>query len=477
MPKSNTKVLAIEAITIPENRQRSGPILVDNTDGLQSSIERLGLLQPIVVTPEGELIAGERRLTAVKALGWEKMTVIVRDPESVVDRALVEYAENEQRSGLKWPDKVRALAHVHTMLTLQAKAEGAKWSTADTAEYAGFSSHKNVSKALKLTKALATRPDLDKESSIDRAYNMVLRVEEIIKDREEAQLRTKLVETGMTVLSQVLEDDLSEEELDAIREEGPEGVVRAAPQVSTAPPSDPARLEQFKIIEADCYKWAESYSGPLFDICHLDPPYGINIGGAGMALTQGMEGYQDTEDDYWKALEFWLKTWDGLAAYAHTIVWCDPRQIVPTMEWLNANGWEAVNRPIIWTKSDNAGTIPNPDTDPRWTYETGVVARRGGRRVSKNVAGHYSCPTSKAIHPTEKPIPMLKHFLRLVEQPGSNLIDPMCGSGNSLRAWAKFKEVSGIGIELNPDWATAGAAALRTDLRLEAASGPKFEVK
>jgi hypothetical protein len=47
-------------------------------DALAADIAEIGLLQPIVVSPEGKLLAGERRLRAAKKLGWETIDVIVR---------------------------------------------------------------------------------------------------------------------------------------------------------------------------------------------------------------------------------------------------------------------------------------------------------------------------------------------------------------------------------------------------------------
>jgi ParB family transcriptional regulator, chromosome partitioning protein len=47
---------------------------------LAESIKELGLLQPIVVFADGRLIVGERRLRAVRLLGWKEIPVtIVRD--------------------------------------------------------------------------------------------------------------------------------------------------------------------------------------------------------------------------------------------------------------------------------------------------------------------------------------------------------------------------------------------------------------
>lgn len=75
---------------------------------LEASIRENGLLQPLVVRPAGsgapkgaewELVAGERRLRAVRRLGWSEVPVIVRemDDQTLLVLAIV---ENVQRAGL-----------------------------------------------------------------------------------------------------------------------------------------------------------------------------------------------------------------------------------------------------------------------------------------------------------------------------------------------------------------------------------------
>lgn len=80
---------------------------------LKSSIQQAGLLQPVVVRPrpqaEGEsyeLIAGERRLRACQALGWERIPAVKRD---VDDRTALTLAliENLQRDDLSPVDEAR----------------------------------------------------------------------------------------------------------------------------------------------------------------------------------------------------------------------------------------------------------------------------------------------------------------------------------------------------------------------------------
>jgi ParB family transcriptional regulator, chromosome partitioning protein len=62
--------------------------------GLAASIAEIGLQHPIVVRPDGMLIAGERRLQAVQLLGKTEIPVTVIDLDDIVRG---EFAENTYR--------------------------------------------------------------------------------------------------------------------------------------------------------------------------------------------------------------------------------------------------------------------------------------------------------------------------------------------------------------------------------------------
>lgn len=90
-------------------RREVDPVALEE---LKSSIQQAGLLQPVVVRPAPggheiyELIAGERRLRACQALGWERIPAVKRD---VDDRTLLTLAliENLQRDDLSPVDEAR----------------------------------------------------------------------------------------------------------------------------------------------------------------------------------------------------------------------------------------------------------------------------------------------------------------------------------------------------------------------------------
>jgi N6-adenosine-specific RNA methylase IME4 len=85
MPK-----LAINKIKV-RNRFRKS---LGDIDSLARSIDEVGLLHPIVVRPDGRLIAGERRLAACQKLGWKSVPVTLVNLKEV---ARGEYAENAHR--------------------------------------------------------------------------------------------------------------------------------------------------------------------------------------------------------------------------------------------------------------------------------------------------------------------------------------------------------------------------------------------
>jgi len=87
----------ISSIVVGKRRRKD----LGDIDGLATSIADVGLLHPIVVTPEYHLIAGERRLAACKSLGLADVPVTVVDN---LDDALAllraEIDENVERKEL-----------------------------------------------------------------------------------------------------------------------------------------------------------------------------------------------------------------------------------------------------------------------------------------------------------------------------------------------------------------------------------------
>lgn len=101
----------------PEQARTSKKYLTEGIDELAESIKRFGLLHPITVSPEeGKyiLVAGQRRLLAVRQLGWKEIParVLSTRPDDVEAKA-ISFSENFIRQDLSRPEKRNACIMFH----------------------------------------------------------------------------------------------------------------------------------------------------------------------------------------------------------------------------------------------------------------------------------------------------------------------------------------------------------------------------
>ncbi|MBO7123642.1 MAG: ParB N-terminal domain-containing protein [Treponema sp.] len=66
-------------------------------ENLKDSLRRYGLLNPITLNSKYQLIAGERRLEAAKAIGWTSINANIIDNLTPLSQLEMELEENNQR--------------------------------------------------------------------------------------------------------------------------------------------------------------------------------------------------------------------------------------------------------------------------------------------------------------------------------------------------------------------------------------------
>ena len=64
---------------------------------LKDSLRRYGLLNPVTIDSQYNLIAGERRLAAAKAIGWTSINAVIINNVSPLTKLELELEENNQR--------------------------------------------------------------------------------------------------------------------------------------------------------------------------------------------------------------------------------------------------------------------------------------------------------------------------------------------------------------------------------------------
>jgi ParB family transcriptional regulator, chromosome partitioning protein len=370
------------------------------------SINSSGLINPIVIKRDGELVAGERRLTAAKSLGWTHINVQFMDDLDEASRHLIELEENVRRVDLTWQDQCRAIDQYHKLRSSQDDT----WTAKKTASALGFTEAEVSQK-----RAIAAELERGNERV---AAAPKLSVARGIVSRESERKRDSAIA--------------------AIEEE----ITGEAPATPEAP-----------IILGDFNEWVKVYSGPKFNFLHCDFPYGVNADRHNQGAASAFGGYADSEDVYWRLLESLGNAMENVVAEsAHLLFWFSMDFYQPTVEKLSSMGWDVQRFPIIWHKSDNVGILPDPSRGPRRIYETALIASRGDRKIIRAVSNVVSSPTSKRIHMSEKPIPVLTKFMEMFVDQYSVVLDPTCGSANALKA-AEIRGASKVlGIEQNEEF-------------------------
>lgn len=118
MKKSRIITIPVAKVRITD-RIRSYP---GDLASLAESMEAIGLLNPIVIDSNNYLVAGYRRLTAARKLGWQEIEarmVDVRDKKTLL---MIEMEENTTRKDFT-PEQ---LEHAQRLLARQEKT-GAVW--------------------------------------------------------------------------------------------------------------------------------------------------------------------------------------------------------------------------------------------------------------------------------------------------------------------------------------------------------------
>ena len=121
--------LALDKIDIAEENVRKKQVET-GLEELKASIERLGLIHPVIVIPTEDgryrLIVGQRRLKAFVALGRPTIPALVIEPVSSDRQRLVSFSENIHRRKLPYDDTIRVCDYLFSHYPGNKRAKVAK---------------------------------------------------------------------------------------------------------------------------------------------------------------------------------------------------------------------------------------------------------------------------------------------------------------------------------------------------------------
>ena len=443
------ETIEIDSVIIDrENRQRKE---VKGLYLLQESIKQNGIISPIVIDKDNKLIAGERRLRAARSMGWTAIPAHRLEDLDEFQAQVIELEENVRRSELHWKDRACAMAKYH-----QARAaDNADWTMADTAR-------------VLLTSAATVGDYL----MVAEELNNPTKGNEVVHQTEMFSVAKNFLRRKRTRAAAAAEAELAVETeglVDDIFSDGEVAVQNGELELDpTANPSTTLDLDKYQIdnqpeikpiLRADFNTWARTPSAKGFNLIHCDFPYGSGLHNQALkgqaAVAQSLLGtYEDTNETYNTLIEsLGHALTNGLVAdSAHLIFWFPMIKYQETFDKLVAQGWRVQPHPLIWTFSD--GFLPDSNRGPRRCYETAFLASHGDRQILQAGPNCIEVQKERAgkVHLSEKPLMTLYHFFTMLVDEHTTLLDPTCGSGNSLSVALRLGAQRVLGLEKDDNY-------------------------
>jgi DNA modification methylase len=416
---------------------------IGDLDDLCRSIEEVGLLQPVVVNPELELVAGRRRIEAFKKLGRTDIPATVA--KTLADALLKLKAERDENTCRKPFTPSEAVA-------MGEKLEGFKKPEAEAAKKDG---HKKGGKTAgrgrpKPTQKVAGKVPTSNGRVTDqvapavgmkrKTYEKAKAVVAAAKKHPEvfAPVVAKMNETG----------NVNAAFIEVKRQEKREELKVKAETAQPAP------ADSWQVLTGDCVAELAKVEPGTIRLVFADPPY--NIG-----FDYG-EGHDDEQpDDQYLT---WVASWvagcaDALAPDGSMWVLINDEYAAEYALLLKRAGLTIRNW-VIWyetfgvncankfnrTKRHLFYTVKNPD---RFVFHPDAVSRPSDRQAKYNDA--RANPDGKILDdvwtdiprlvgtaaeripdfPTQLPLALLRRVVACSSDPGDLVIDPFNGSGTT----------------------------------------------
>lgn len=410
-------------------------------EDLQKSIISKGLLHPIVLTSDHQLVAGERRARAVKALydagisfthngkavDLGSIPFVYISDLSPTDLLEAELEENLLRVDLTWQEKAQAIANIHQLRLLQNPKQtyrdtATEIKAIDPSADLSVSTHAGV-----VSQAILLANNMD-DPEVINAPNPYTAVNRLLQKTEQA-LRSKLQTISASTVT-----------------------------------------SRHSLEKGDLFQLMSRVPDKSVDVIICDPPYGIQADTSGASIPHA---YDDSPD---RALgiakHIFLEGFRLTKPKAVLWMFCDVKMFGILHKMCHAALWTPWNAAIIWVKGP--GAAPWGQAGFQRSYEAllfAVKGRRelvapGGADVLENIE---RVARGTKLHAAEKPVALYQHLLRLSAYPGDIVLDPCCGSGTVFPA-ADALNLRAIGFELDDTYHKLASA------RLQQLSEPRLEL-
>lgn len=420
--------IKIDKIIIPTDRQRK----IFDPDKLQELAESIrvnGLIHPIIIDENNTLMAGQRRVMASLILNRTMIRFERFEGLDEWQKKSIELEENIRRENLTWQEEINAKMEIHELYQKKygVLKEGSKkmvtvdgeeigWGIGDTADLLG-ESRASVSQDIKLAKAIKDDPDLAKKDSKVAAFKAMQVKSELAMKQEIA-----------AVLAQVAED----------KGESP-----------------------IQIRCGDSQELLKEYDDESFDFCVTDPQYGIGVHDMQDTfpnrgdVRQGIE-FDDSQSVLQEVVKPIMKeTYRILKPGSHCYVFFAIARYTEVRALLEEVGFWVCPTPLFWIKNNALNLRPwltyPVNYEPIFYCAKGYPPRPLTTIQPLSTFEHPILSGMGKVHPTEKPLPVIRWLIENCSSLKERGIDPFLGGGTFTLACKEMDRLA-VGIEIDQVW-------------------------
>lgn len=248
----------------------------------------------------------------------------------------------------------------------------------------------------------------------------------------------------------------------------------------------------FRLINSDAVTAMNELESESIDFVFADPPYFLSNDGftvkSGKAVSVNKGGWDKSEgfESEIKFHESWIAEClrvlkpNGTIAISgtyHSIYKCGfllqkmNCRIINDITWFKPNGapalagrnFTASHETILWASKDQkAKHTFNYSLSRDWDVSNDLIYRRG-----KQMRSVWSIPTTPkrektfGIHPTQKPLELMKRLITLCTSENDTVLDPFCGSGTTGVACVTLQR-NFLGIDLDQSFLDLAAKRIES---------------
>ena len=410
-PRKGTTTLKIADIKIAEGRTTTD---LGDMKSLIDSIKFNGLITPIVIDKDHNLIDGYRRLQALIHLEIKEVDARSYDDLSDFARQRIRVESELQRKQLSWQEETELKAKLHKLYTVefgkarQGSRGEKKWGQKQTAKVLGVAKS-TMSQDLRLSVALEHFPELKKIPSKRDALRKMYRLREF---------------------------ELVQERARRDRERGN------------------TQIKDIEFVHGDCRELIKAMPDESVDLVITDPPWGIDLAKKRGPRSREYATFEDKDEKIELYSTIGAELFRVMKPGAHLYIFFGIQFYKEVYHTLSLIGFDIREVPCIWVKE--GGTFTNWEYKPMPQYENFFFA-------TKTIDGHvkqlkepttdvftYPRPRVDRIHTTEKPLELMKRLITLSSAKDEIVFDPFAGSASTLLA-ATILERRAIGYELDQE--------------------------